>query len=162
MAVTHTLLIEKRRVAPAHTHPAGAHSPSLLNLIYLAPFNKERDRVTVTHAPRERETPFEFISRPGRLLTICPEDKHFLRAFVSLCYLCSFESNKTPDPLIYCLPRSLSPRRSREQSKDCLLLRPVHLHYWPPPHSITNPRVARTSLCFLQAHGKNFHKKPSQ
>lgn len=61
MAVTHTLLIEKRREWLSHTQPVHTKSN-----IYLAPFNKERDRVTVTHAPKD--SAFEFISRLGPLV----------------------------------------------------------------------------------------------
>jgi len=42
-------------------------------------------------------------------------------------------------------------------------LRPVHFHYWPPPHSITNPRVAYTpAFVFLQARTAKFFTNSRQ
>lgn len=90
-------------------------------------------------------------------MTICPEDKHFPSVFalshIILGAICA-APKAIKHPIHSFIASSLALSLAREQSKDCLLLRPVHLHYWPPPHSITNPRVARRTLCFFA--GTNF------
>lgn len=147
MAVTHTLLIEKRREWLSHTQPVHTKSN-----IYLAPFNKERDRVAVTHAPKERDSAFEFISRLGPLVDHLSRGQTLSVRSLShiiLCAICAApKAIKHPiHSFIASLAQSLA--LARQQSKDCLLLHPVHLHYWPPPHSITNPRVAYTYPPFV-------------